>query len=297
MINREFEEAPLSAHPPVVRLKYKKGDLICKEGAYGNVLYRLVSGHVRIFMSFNELLVSLAVLGEGEIIGEGALLNRGTSPYSFSARAMEDSEIEIWHMDTLDHHIGALSPMLRAIFEQPLRRLSRTRGLIQQLTKRKMSPHPEEQRREKAAGEEEAQEPVLLDDQGMDTALTEHLAHKRKEWAAQKRRHYRKRVDIRAAYRPMFATKKSETASGLIRDVSREGLGMEVLSEAFASFSHDVGDRFDIDFKLPNSQPIHLEAIVVSKREGRLPHSSFLGMYITHITYENQKRLGFFLMP
>lgn len=298
MIKQGSKASQSGDGPPIVRLHYKKGDLIVKEGNYGNVLYRIIKGRVRIFMDMNDLLVSLAVLESGEIIGENAYIDQATRPYTFSARAMNECEIEVWHVALLEQHFNTLSPVLKAVFDQPLRRLLRTRNLIQHLTKRKMMPQPEESTFDEADPKKISRlDPVLLDDQGMDTALHKHLFEKRKEWAAQKRRHYRKKVDFKAAYWPLYSEKNIPHASGLIRDLSREGLGMEVLSEAFASFSHDVGDRFEIDFKLSNDQPVHLQAIVVSKREGRLPHSVFLGLYVTHITYENQKRLGFFLMP
>jgi CRP-like cAMP-binding protein len=63
--------------PPIVRLKYKRGELIIKEGDYGISIYKIIKGKVRIFNESGGSEVPLATLGRGEIIGEMTFLNKG----------------------------------------------------------------------------------------------------------------------------------------------------------------------------------------------------------------------------
>ena len=87
--------------PPIVNLKYKKGELVIKEGDYGISVYKIVKGAVQTFTHSGDKEVPLALLAPGEVIGEMAFLSKHAEPRSASARAIQDSELEVWHSDLL----------------------------------------------------------------------------------------------------------------------------------------------------------------------------------------------------
>ena len=85
--------------PPIVKLKYRKGELIIKEGDYGISIYKIVTGKVQILTHSADMEIALALLGPGEIFGEMAFLSKDTEVRSASAKAEQDSELEVWHPD------------------------------------------------------------------------------------------------------------------------------------------------------------------------------------------------------
>lgn len=76
--------------PPIVRLKYKKGELIIKQGDYGISIYKIINGKVRIFSESGGTEVPLATLSHGEIFGEMTFLNRGAEARTAAVRAVQD---------------------------------------------------------------------------------------------------------------------------------------------------------------------------------------------------------------
>jgi len=78
-------------------LRYEKGELIIKQGDYGISIYKILSGKVGIFRTYEGAEVPLATLESGGIIGEMAFLNKDKDVRSASARALEDTELEVWH--------------------------------------------------------------------------------------------------------------------------------------------------------------------------------------------------------
>ncbi|MEW5723548.1 MAG: cyclic nucleotide-binding domain-containing protein [Thermodesulfobacteriota bacterium] len=250
--------------PPVVTLKFKKGDLIVKQGDYGISLYRILKGEVLLFTQYGRKEVPVALLGPGEVFGEIAMLDKGTEPYSASARANQDAEIEAWHRLWFLKEYEKMPPIFQFIVRQPLRRLARTRKLIAKLSAKK--------------------------------AVVQTKQKDKIKWSSQQRLHYRKEVDARCLYRPVDAPSNVKLL-GRVRDVSQQGLGMEVGESEMRSYSHEVDDKFYLEVTLPNEQVVAFTAKIVSTGPGTRPGGRFLGLFITDISYENQKQLGFYLMP
>ena len=116
--------------PRSIRLKYKKGDLIIKEGDYGISIYKIIQGKVEIFNESDEEEISLATLGSGEVVGEMTFLSRVTERRSASVRALEDTELEVWDPARISKEYEQMPPIIRHIADQALKRLIRMNRLI-----------------------------------------------------------------------------------------------------------------------------------------------------------------------
>ena len=250
--------------PPIVNLKYKKGELIIKEGDYGISVYKIVKGAVQIFTHAGDKEVPLAVLAPGEVIGEMAFLSKHTEARSASARAIQDSELEVWHPDFLSKEYDEMPPIIKHITDEALNRLIRMNRLIAQMTARE---------------EEEKQEGKISD--------------KNK---TSRRRHYRKEVDLPCTYRPVDSSSRLRL-NGIIKNISLTGVNMEVRAKTVVNFSHDPGDGFHIDLTLPNGKEVYLTARILSSRKPRFAGMLSLGMVFTDMREGATKELGFFLMP
>ena len=77
--------------PTMSRLRYKKGEQICKQNDFGVSIYKILSGRVLIFRECEGLEVPIAELGKGDIIGEMVFFLKATEVRSASARAARPS--------------------------------------------------------------------------------------------------------------------------------------------------------------------------------------------------------------
>lgn len=96
------------------------GKMIFSEGDPGKDAYRIISGRVDIFIQEDSQQVVLATLGEGEIFGEMAMIEKCLR--SASARVLETTEVEIIERDhfleVLESGGQQLLPLLSTIFER-----------------------------------------------------------------------------------------------------------------------------------------------------------------------------------
>ncbi len=248
---------------PVITLKYRKGDLIIKEGDYGISIYKIIRGKVSILQESGDKEIALATLGPGEIFGEIAFLNKAGEIRSVSVRAIENAVLEVWHPSMLSKEYKEMPPMLKYVTDQISARLLRMNKLIVQLT-------TQEQKRRKAM---ERHDP----------------------WPSQ-RRYYRKEVDLECYYRPVGLSPKVRL-TGRIRDMSLSGLGMEIVAKNTTSFSHMDGDTFVVNTVLPNGKSVELAAKIMTLTKSETPGKLLLGMSVTELSAGAKKLLGFFLMP
>ncbi len=248
---------------PVITLKYRKGDLIIKEGDYGISIYKIIKGKVSILQESGDKEIALASLGPGEIFGEIAFLNKAGEIRSASVRAIENAVLEVWHPSMLSKEYKKMPPMLKYVADQISARLLRMNKLIVQLT-------TQEQKRRKAM-------------------------ERRDPWASQ-RRYYRKEVDLECYYRPVGLSPKVRL-TGRIRDMSLSGLGMEIVAKNTTSFSHMDGDTFVVNTVLPNGKSVELAAKIMTLTKSETPGKLLLGMSVTELSAGAKKLLGFFLMP
>jgi CRP-like cAMP-binding protein len=250
----------------VTILKYKKGEQIIKQGDYGISIYVILNGYVEVFRESDGADLVLGTLGPGDIFGEMIFLNKGVEVRSASARALQDSEIEVWHPDELAKKYEEIAPVLKAMINQVLKRLLRMHKLLD-----KMAPRMLAQRETK---------------------------EDKKTSKESRRRYYRKNVDIGCDYLPLHDGKELRNPmKGRIRNLSMTGLRMEVSSVNASSASHEVGKSFRIETVLPNGQPLKLTAKIVNvhKQEGKLR----LGLHFHDLPdYDGtRKTLWFFMLP
>jgi len=75
----------------VRRKTIRKGELLFRQGDEGTALYLILQGRIKISVSRRTDTVTLAILGQGEFLGEMALLD--DLPRSADAMALEDSQL------------------------------------------------------------------------------------------------------------------------------------------------------------------------------------------------------------
>ena len=250
----------------VTVLRYKKGEQIIKQGDYGISIYIILNGHVEVFRESDRGEIALGTLGPGDIFGEMIFLNKGVEVRSASVRALQASEIEVWHPDELAKKYEEIAPVLKTMINQGLRRLLRMHRLLDTMAS-------------KTSGQRDPKEKKTLPKES-------------------RRRYYRKTVDIPCDYLPLHARKDSRgPMKGRIRNLSMTGLRMEVPSSNPSYASHEVGNSFTIETVLPNGQTLKLTAKIVNlnKQEGRLR----LGMQFHDLPdYDGtRKTLWFFMLP
>jgi hypothetical protein len=243
-------------------LRYRKGDLIIKEGDYGVSIYKVVKGKVLVFTESGDMEIPITTLSEGEVIGEMLFLKKAVDRRSASIRALEDSEIEVWHPNMLAKEYEDMPPVIKYIANQALNRLVRMNKMLVQLTAKKQK-----------------QRQIVNTD----------------VWA-KKRRFYRKKMEIGFSGR-QIGTSAKNLLSGYINDISLGGVGMEILNIKIDKNPFKAGDEFFIKTVLPNGKDLEFHAKLVSVKEGKLPGAPFFGMSFTELTDSARKDLGFFLMP
>jgi CRP/FNR family cyclic AMP-dependent transcriptional regulator len=248
--------------PPIVRLKYKKGELIIKQGDYGISIYKIISGKVRIFSESGDKEIFLATLGRGEIFGEMTFLNKGAEPRTASVRAVQDSELEIWHPGRLSIEYEQMPHAIQYIVTQILERLIRMNKLVAQLTAKK---------------QEEAKKPAKPED-----------------LSASQRRYYRKKVDLNCIYRPVGSSPKL-ALHGKVKDLSMGGLALEVGAKNALNFSHEKGDKFHINTVLPNGKKFAVTSEVLSTKNNPTLGTLFMGMEFSDVREGDGRTLGFFM--
>ena len=253
---------PSEQTPAVSRLKYKRGDLIIKEGDYGISIYQIIRGRVGLFTESEGTETHLATLGPGEIIGEMTFFSGSSNPRTASARALEDCELEALHPARLSKEYAEMPRMLKYIIDQEFKRIVRMNRVITELDIKKTRKRQLEQKN---------------------------------PWALY-RKFYRKEVDFDCVYRPLN-TPQRVVLEGRIKDISKGGLRLDISAENMSHFSHQLGDIFFISAFLPTGEHLGVTAELASLVKSRTEEPLSLGMTFVRITEQTNKTLGFFLMP
>jgi CRP-like cAMP-binding protein len=244
----------------VSRLRFKKGDLIMKQGDYGISIYMVVSGRVEVYTESAGTETSLATLGPGNLIGEMVFLSREPRRRSASARALDDCELELLHPETLAREYEQMPAIVKMIADQCTRRLFRMDRLVAELSL--------------ARGKREE-----------------------KNWGERGnlRAHYRKKVRMLSTCRPSEGSSRQASMGGEIRDISLGGVGIEV-PRFFSEPPYRAGVEFWVETRLPNSRPLSFKAKLVRYAPGWTPRSDLLGMSFTSMSEAARRDLGFFMM-
>ena len=247
-----------------VQLRYKKGELIIKEGDFGLSIYKVVKGRVDLFTDMNGKEVSLTTIGPGAVIGEMIFLNDINERRPASARAVDDSLLEVWHPDLLRIEYEQMPSMIKYLADQTLSRLQRTNKLVVQMT----------EKRRKELESKKGKEP----------------------WIEQRRRYYRKKVHLAFTCKSLNPNSKY-TVTGEIFNISQGGAGLEVNLIENQAFPFGIGEEFVIQTILPNESNVEFPCRLASMKEGKSQDILILGVSFFDVSEHSAKNLGFFLMP
>ncbi|MCI4624991.1 MAG: cyclic nucleotide-binding domain-containing protein [Candidatus Magnetoovum sp. WYHC-5] len=111
-----------------IKETYKDGQVIIKEGGYGEGTYVILEGKVEITRKVDSGKVRVAVLGKGDYFGEMSFLDR--QPRSASAVAIGDVQLGLIDKDFLEEEINKTSEDFRIILFTLAERLRKTSSLM-----------------------------------------------------------------------------------------------------------------------------------------------------------------------
>lgn len=120
-----LSEADLQNLTSLLRRKQLgKGELLFQQGDEGTALYILAQGRIKISLSRRMDNVTLAILGQGEFLGEMALLD--DLPRSADAIALEDSQLYVLNRKDFLSFLSNNGHTVYAILNSLSRRLRKT---------------------------------------------------------------------------------------------------------------------------------------------------------------------------
>ncbi len=251
--------------PTEFRLDYDKGDLIIKEGDFGISIYKIISGQVEIFVKSDEKDIKIATLGPDTIIGGMALLTGDYTRRIASARSLEDSILEVWHPAMIKNAFKEMPNIFKLIVGQALKNLVRLNKMSSTLS---------------------------LEKENVDSSKTQEQADE--FWS--ERKFYRKKVNLECYYRPI-GSPEGNKLKGQIIDISKGGLLLEINTLNSVEFSHLPRDKFIINTDIKPDVELTATAQIANISKGEKDDTLCLGMAFKTISHEDEKRLGFFLMP
>ena len=214
---------------PVARLNFAPGETIVKEGDYGTSIYQILEGEVSIFTGAADKEVSLAVLGPGEIIGEMLFLSGDRVQRSASAKAVSEAVLEAWHPSRIQQEYDEMPFVIRTLANQTVAHLKQMNRILSELTEQQAK----QTRRQPAAA------------------------------SAAQTRAFRKDVDIDCLYLPAESPASTKLWSKL-KNVSLEGLRIEVSKTNVDSHPHAKGSMFIGSFFLPNGKRFTFRMAIVN---------------------------------
>ncbi len=102
---------------------FKKGQLLFKEGDPSTGLYFIKSGLIEVFKQVDNQDFDIEAFGPGEIIGTFTLILRTTR--TASAKALEDSEVEFYSLETFNKTITAIPEWIMVAIKDMLLRIKK----------------------------------------------------------------------------------------------------------------------------------------------------------------------------
>ncbi|MAI62167.1 MAG: hypothetical protein CBB87_06700 [Micavibrio sp. TMED27] len=104
--------------------EFEAGQEILKHGQNASCAYMIKSGSVRVFVSEGSREVELALLKEGQIFGETAILDGGV--YGANISAVEDTELLVITPENLQDILEQSDPFIRELLKMMIERLKST---------------------------------------------------------------------------------------------------------------------------------------------------------------------------
>jgi CRP/FNR family cyclic AMP-dependent transcriptional regulator len=103
--------------------EYQDGDVILREGTSLDWIYIILEGQVRIQKRTPKGPVAIATIGEGQMVGEMAFLERGKVPRAASAVASGYVRLGVLDRDRLTKEYDSFSPLMRKLVLTLVRRM------------------------------------------------------------------------------------------------------------------------------------------------------------------------------
>ena len=103
--------------------EYQDGNVILREGTSTDWIYIVLEGQVRIQKSTPKGPVAITTIGEGQMVGEMAFLERGKVPRAASAVALGYVRLGVLDHDRLTKEYDSFSPLLRKLILTLVRRM------------------------------------------------------------------------------------------------------------------------------------------------------------------------------
>lgn len=127
-----FSETDIRNLIPLLRRKtLRKGEILFRQGDEGTALYLILQGRIKISLSMRMDAVTLAILGQGEFLGEMALLDG--LPRSADAIALEDSYLYALNQKDFLSFIVNNEKVVRGVLASLSMRLRRTDDLLAEM--------------------------------------------------------------------------------------------------------------------------------------------------------------------
>jgi CRP-like cAMP-binding protein len=103
--------------------EYKDGDVILREGTSTDWIYIILEGQVRIQKKTPKGAVAITTIGEGQMVGEMAFLEKGKEPRAASAVALGYVRLGVLDRDRLTKEYDSFSPLFRKLILTLVRRM------------------------------------------------------------------------------------------------------------------------------------------------------------------------------
>jgi CRP-like cAMP-binding protein len=103
--------------------EYQDGDVILREGTSTDWIYIILEGQVRIQKNTPKGPVAITTIGEGQMVGEMAFLEKGKEPRAASAVASGYVRLGVLDRDRLTKEYDSFSPLLRKLVLTLVRRM------------------------------------------------------------------------------------------------------------------------------------------------------------------------------
>jgi CRP-like cAMP-binding protein len=215
-------------------VQYEDGEFILLEGGESEQsLYVVLEGQVKVTKQTDRGQVTLALLEEGEILGEVSFLAQKHSTRSASAVAIGQVKLGILDYAKLLEEHEKLSGLFQEMLRNLSERFNKTTMLAAGLAARRMAqPHLEHR---EAKG-----------------SLIERL---------------RIRVDYVADAKVGTGSLTGlETHKALLLDLAKTGLGLELFTASYGESTHPLGAKFVFQFTLPGKPLIRVPGHIVWAR-------------------------------
>lgn len=129
----------------VAQESYRDGDVIIREGSFGEGTYVLLDGKVEISRKLNGQKIVIAMLEKGDVFGEISYIDR--QPRSASVIASGDVLVGLLNKDYLEAEMNKTSEEFRMIMKAITNRLRKTTGELVNLKTGYRSGQPEPEKR------------------------------------------------------------------------------------------------------------------------------------------------------